>query len=230
MGTLYWQLNDCWPVTSWSAIDGDGRFKPLWYATRRFYSPRLLTFQPNGPNYSPGDPLSLFAINDTDEPWRYTVRVALQDFLGITISEGLVKFDVPPRSVTAEKLAKELITPLVEVEGEMIVAHGERPAMWYFGPDKHIRYTGAHCHGEIERIGDEHRVTMHARTLLRDLIFAVDRIDPESTIDDNCITLLPGETRTFTIRSKANIDQETLFSPPVCQCANRFGWGSRGYE
>ena len=35
MGTIVWQLNDCWPVTSWSAIDGDGRRKPLWYALRR---------------------------------------------------------------------------------------------------------------------------------------------------------------------------------------------------
>src|SRR5690606_28036205 len=34
-GSLYWQLNDCWPVSSWSAIDGDGRLKPLWYASRR---------------------------------------------------------------------------------------------------------------------------------------------------------------------------------------------------
>jgi beta-mannosidase len=224
MGTLYWQLNDCWPVTSWSAIDGDGRLKPLWYATRRFYAPRLLTFQPDGANYTPGDPLTLFAINDTDERWTYTVRVALQDFLGITISEGLVRFDVPPRSVGAERLRKELITPLVEVEGEMVVAHGATPAMWYFGPDKHIRYAGGHCFGEIERAGDEHRVTIHARTLLRDIIFAVDRIDPDATIDDNCFTLLPGETRTLTIRSKRAIDRDALLSPPVCQSANRFGW------
>ena len=32
---IVWQLNDCWPVTSWAAVDGDGRRKPLWYALRR---------------------------------------------------------------------------------------------------------------------------------------------------------------------------------------------------
>ena len=33
-GAIVWQLNDCWPVTSWAAIDGDGRAKPLFYALR----------------------------------------------------------------------------------------------------------------------------------------------------------------------------------------------------
>ena len=33
-GAIVWQLNDCWPVTSWAAIDGDERPKPLWYALR----------------------------------------------------------------------------------------------------------------------------------------------------------------------------------------------------
>ena len=37
-GTIVWQLNDCWPVTSWAAIDGDGRRKPLWYALRAAYA------------------------------------------------------------------------------------------------------------------------------------------------------------------------------------------------
>ncbi|MFN8117551.1 MAG: glycoside hydrolase family 2 protein [Bacteroidia bacterium] len=38
MGTLYWQWNDCWPVTSWSAIDYDYRPKALYYATKKLYS------------------------------------------------------------------------------------------------------------------------------------------------------------------------------------------------
>ena len=44
-GTIVWQLNDCWPVTSWAAIDGDGREKPLYHELRRLYADRLLTVQ-----------------------------------------------------------------------------------------------------------------------------------------------------------------------------------------
>ncbi len=39
MGSIYWQLNDCWPVASWSSIDYYGRFKALHYFARRFYAP-----------------------------------------------------------------------------------------------------------------------------------------------------------------------------------------------
>jgi beta-mannosidase len=42
-GTLYWQLNDCWPVASWSSLDHKGRWKVLHYAARRFYAPVLLS-------------------------------------------------------------------------------------------------------------------------------------------------------------------------------------------
>ena len=43
MGTLYWQLNDIWPVASWSSIDYYGRLKALHYYAKRFFSPVLLS-------------------------------------------------------------------------------------------------------------------------------------------------------------------------------------------
>ncbi|MFC1452997.1 glycoside hydrolase family 2 protein [Verrucomicrobiota bacterium] len=43
MGTLYWQLNDTWPVTSWSSIDYYGRWKALHYMARRFFAPVLVS-------------------------------------------------------------------------------------------------------------------------------------------------------------------------------------------
>ncbi len=43
MGTLYWQLNDCWPVASWSSLDYDGRWKALHHMARHFYAPLLIS-------------------------------------------------------------------------------------------------------------------------------------------------------------------------------------------
>ena len=42
VGSLYWQLDDCWPVASWSSIDYYGRWKALQYAARRFFAPVLV--------------------------------------------------------------------------------------------------------------------------------------------------------------------------------------------
>jgi len=66
-GTIVWQLNDCWPVTSWAAIDGDGRRKPLWYAVRRGFAQRLLTLQPRF--RAPAAVL----VNDGDATWVGTL-------------------------------------------------------------------------------------------------------------------------------------------------------------
>lgn len=43
MGVIYWQLNDCWPVISWSSVDWKNRYKPLQYAVTRMYSPTIVT-------------------------------------------------------------------------------------------------------------------------------------------------------------------------------------------
>ena len=43
MGALYWQLNDCWPVFSWSGIEFGGKWKALHYAARRFFAPLLVS-------------------------------------------------------------------------------------------------------------------------------------------------------------------------------------------
>ena len=48
MGTVYWQLNDCWPVASWSSIDYYGRWKALHYYARRFFSPFMISCAEEG--------------------------------------------------------------------------------------------------------------------------------------------------------------------------------------
>lgn len=48
MGAIYWQVNDCWPVASWSSIDYYGRWKALHYASKRFFAPVLISCEEEG--------------------------------------------------------------------------------------------------------------------------------------------------------------------------------------
>ncbi len=48
MGALYWQLNDCWPVASWSSIDSNGRYKALHYEAKRFFEPVHISCEETG--------------------------------------------------------------------------------------------------------------------------------------------------------------------------------------
>ncbi|MDB6167746.1 MAG: csxA 1 [Verrucomicrobia bacterium] len=52
MGALYWQLNDCWPVASWSSIEHTGRWKALQHAARRFFSPALVSAHVPGTEFT----------------------------------------------------------------------------------------------------------------------------------------------------------------------------------
>ena len=48
MGAMYWQLNDCWPVISWSSVDYCQRLKALHYAARRFFAPIMISCEEEG--------------------------------------------------------------------------------------------------------------------------------------------------------------------------------------
>lgn len=81
-GTLYWQLNDCWPVASWSSLDYYGRWKALHYAARRFYAPVLLSIEDLPPRQK------IFVTNDTRESWMGEVRWSLETLGGKTLDSG----------------------------------------------------------------------------------------------------------------------------------------------
>ncbi len=218
MGTLIWQLNDCYPATSWAAIDGDGRPKPLLFATRRFYAPRLLTIQPEA------DAHVLYANNDTDEPWRGEAAVRRIDFAGNELAKIALAVDVPPRGNQRVAVLPISIVQPRDRSREMVVASLEPGrALWYFTSDRELAYPPPAPTAKLDREGDAWRLTLSTATLLRDIVINIDRVDPEAIIDDNVVTLLPGESHVFSIRSAKEMRLEALTNPPVFQCANRFG-------
>lgn len=91
MGTLYWQLNDCWPVASWSSIDYYGRWKALHYLAKKFYAPLLITGLEDGEKYT----VELHVTSDKLEAVSGEVSWKLTDPAGNTISAGRRGVEIP---------------------------------------------------------------------------------------------------------------------------------------
>ncbi|MEU4164693.1 glycoside hydrolase family 2 protein [Actinoplanes sp. NPDC026670] len=230
-GTILWQLNDLWPVTSWAAIDGAGRHKPLYFALREMYAERALTIQPRD------DGLVVAVLNDSPLPWTGILQ----------INEAGVEVSAPPRSVALIPVPDDISGDASRVGGERnpapdgggpIVAEmdGTR-ALWFadearsdaarqitadeepdttgqvtadmvFGGDPGLTVTAEVVPGGLD-------VRVHATGLARDLLLQPDRIHPEAVVDRGFTTLLPGESTVFAVRAPVELDPGSIKAPWV---------------
>jgi beta-mannosidase len=209
MGAIMWQLNDCWPVTSWAAVDGDGRRKPLWYALRDAFADRLLTWQPRD-----GVP-ALVAVNDSTSPWVLSAVVSRRTLDGVVLASVTLTATVPPGA------ARTMPFPGDNSDIDLLLAEadGER-AWWFFAEDRDVRWPAAAFDGRAERVGDTVLVTVRARTILRDLTLFADRVAAAATVDESAVTLLPGESATFTVRGAGDADPAAFTTRPALRCVN----------
>jgi beta-mannosidase len=217
MGAIVWQLNDCWPVTSWAAVDSDGREKPLWYAMRRVFADRLVTVAaPDGG----ADGLALVAVNDGATPWTARFEVRRLNLDGETHAATAVEINLEPGSSQTVALPKDVCVP-DDPRAEALVVDGDgHRAWWFFAEDRDIAYPAPRYDASVEPVDGGQRVTITARTVLRDLTLFPDRLDPRARVDQALVTLLPGETARFTVGTPVALDPEALTTRPVLRCVN----------
>jgi beta-mannosidase len=90
MGTLYWQLNDCWPVASWSSIDYHHRWKALHYMARQFYAPLLVS----GVENTTKDTVEIYINSDLMETCAGELSWTVTNAAGIKLAEGKQQVDI----------------------------------------------------------------------------------------------------------------------------------------
>jgi beta-mannosidase len=104
---------------------------------------------------------------------------------------------------------------------ELLVAETiDQRAWWFFAEDKDIDWPPAKFDATVLSAGGLTTVTVTAQNILRALTLYPDRLDPSAEVDETGVTLLPGETVTFTIRASGELDPAALTSRPVLRCVN----------
>lgn len=220
MGSVVWQINDCWPVTSWAAVDGDGRPKPLAYELTHQHADRLVTVQPRE------DGLVAAVHNDHAEAWSGDLVLRRVAYSGEVLAESTVTVDVEARGIvvvpvpagiaTPGDAAAELVTAtLGDVRGVRFLAE-PRDSRLTSRPGLTVEAASAEGDGGVVTT-----VTITADTVVHDLALLVDKIHPDARVDDMLVTLLPGETVTFRVTAPEAVSVEALTDPTVLKHAGQ---------
>ena len=105
MGTLFWQLDDCWPVASWASLDYFGRWKALQYWARKFYAPITIAPELDDATHT----LRVHVVSDERQARAATVHVRVMHFDGTLLATP----DAEQRiAVTIAPLASTPVAPI----------------------------------------------------------------------------------------------------------------------
>ena len=205
MGTLYWQLNDNWPVASWSSIEYGGKWKPLHHMARRFYAPVAIVALPEIAD-GKADVMrgSVYALNDTAETIKGELLVEYWTYDGKIIWQEKGPVMLAPDSSTD-------VCPFAKLQGSaepsflvltLTTPHGVFQNDWHFGFYKDMPLAAARIESKV----DGNRLTLSSD---KPAFFAWANVRGAcGEFDDNCLTLLPGRPRT--LEFSGELDAERL--------------------
>jgi beta-mannosidase len=209
-GSLYWQLDDCWPVASWSGIDYFGRWKALHYAAKRFFAPVLVS------PVDDGAAVKIWGVSDRRAATAAHLSLRLLDFGGREVWRRDVDVHLPANAsnlITA--IAKREILAGQDPHKVVLVAElteGGRPLSrntLLFVKAKDLDLPAADIHTDVEARPDgAFTLRLTARRFARDVMLSTTNERGVPAVDgffeDNAFDLFPGETATVVFRPRTS--------------------------
>ncbi|MBO9730421.1 MAG: glycoside hydrolase family 2 protein [Chitinophaga sp.] len=205
MGTLYWQLNDCWPGASWSGREYNGRWKALQYYVKEAFKPCIVS------SVIEKGQLCTYAV--TDE-FRGTAQLKLTatDLTGKVIWQEEVN-DVPLSSNNSVRLhAVDTAAVLKGKNASTVIFYAQLRIdnkdiarnIFYFAPAKEMNLETPHLEIVTSKIAsDKNGVYIRLKTdkLVRNVYLSLDNAPAATHFEENYFDLLPGETRTIRLQT-----------------------------
>lgn len=208
-GTLYWQLDDCWPVFSWSSIDYDLRPKASYYYTKRFYAPILVSLVENG------DVVECWISNDTLSDVDGVFSVQSENLDGRILRKTTSKISVPKNSSMcvlkrtrgelkiSDTLAQFLYARFVL--GKEVLSENTL----FFEEFKHITFPRQRLRWRLRRVlPSEYILEINADKFAKSVCIEVSR--NEVWLSDNYFDLHPSHMRVIRIRCEKKVTTKQI--------------------
>lgn len=212
-GVLYWQFNDCCPSISWACLDYKNRKKALYYYTKKFFEPVIITasakFQRLTPQTTVTDSVTVSAVNHSISQQTALLVCRLVDTNLQVIDEFQRPLSISPGSVEKILLPKSFINPqnqsksfihIMLKNDDRIVAQNS----FFYVPDKYFDYEPCDIHTKAERIDDLNwNLTVSGKKLTKDIYIDCDF---EADLSDNYFDLLTPQPVSIRIRTETPFD------------------------
>lgn len=206
-GALWWQLNDCWGCPSWSSVDFYGKWKPLMYDAKRFFSPVALSVKENGKE------AEIYLLNDTLRSAGYTVKAKIMDFDGKTVCETVEQvYSTAGKPEKAAVLStagcnrrRHFIKAELYKDNEKISEVTE-----VLAPEKTLALKRAH----IRIYAQGSTLTLESDTYARSVF--IDIAGERTPLSDNGFDLVPGEQKTVRLLEERTINPAAV----TVKCVN----------
>ena len=206
MGSLYWQLNDCWPVASWSSIDYYGRWKALQYYARRFYDDVLVS------PWEQDGTINVSVISDRQQSTHADLRIRVLDFTGKTIYEKKALIEVPALSARnyATLAAPDLLRGVDTTNAFAVFEVLEQDKvlsrnLFFFDRTANLSLPHPEIQSEISGSAGNYRLRLQSPVLARNVYVSFG--DNNVELSDNYVDVLPNEATTLQLKSDLSADQ-----------------------
>lgn len=191
MGTLYWQLNDTWPVASWASLEYGGGWKAVHYMARKYFADVLVTAQPEGAD------IVFYGVNDSPALVELFLRIRRVSTQGEIIEIDTKKAEIS--SIGSRELAR---VPASDIPGNCFLVFDWHDAEGTLQGDNHYLplRPKAYDFGTPKITVRQNRDGSVTLETDRPALFVTWDHGGDTIYDDNCVTLLPGEPRTLSIK------------------------------
>ena len=191
MGTLYWQLNDTWPVASWSSLDHGGHWKAMHYMAKRFYAPVAVMAIPDKQGG-----ITIKAVNDRLKAQKLSLILSIVDPAGkAKLFKQLSKSVPADKAIEIAKLKSADLPKGHVLIMDYEAADGSKGRAHFAAePYKALRFLDPQIGYKTEIKSGKLHISFSAKHLS---LFTTAETGVDGSYSDNVLDLLPGEKATI---------------------------------